>query len=247
MKRWIVGGGLWLRISRWWYGVGPAWPFVYRVPCIAGGSDGLPAQGSYLLMADEAGPTPSGFTEIAEVTNISGGGGTTERIDFTHLRSPNRRREYKPSFIDSGILSFTIQYIPDNASHIQLLAYLDSQEEFALREVFPDGNGWDYFGYIASAEKTGQDVGGKLQLNVTYQITGDIEFEGTGGLPATGATAGTPGTFTPSGSATPANLAAMTGIVASPATAWTTGQHVVLLDTTQAHWTGSAWAAGAAA
>jgi hypothetical protein len=225
-----------VRVRRWWYGVGLSRPFVYAVPYIAGGSDGLPAQGSYLLMADEPGLAPAGYSEIAEVTNISGGGGTTERIDFTHLRSPNRRREYKPSFIDSGILSFTIQYIPENASHVQLLAYLDSQEEFSLREVFPDGNGWDYFGYIASAEKTGQDVGGKLQLNVTYQITGDIEFEGTGAVLATGADAGTPGSFTPSGAVTPANFAAMTGIVANPATTWTTGQHVVLLDTTTAHW-----------
>src|SRR5215471_8172690 len=61
---------------------------------------------------------------------------------------------------------------------------------------------------------------------------------------ATGATAGTPGTFTPAGAQAPANLAAMTGLTASPATAWTTGQYVVLGDATSAHWTGTAWAAG---
>lgn len=63
-------------------------------------------------------------------------------------------------------------------------------------------------------------------------------------IPATGATAGTPGSFTPTGAATPANLAAMTGITASPATAWTTGQHVVLGDASHAHWVGAAWGAG---
>jgi hypothetical protein len=49
-----------------------------------------------------------------------------------------------------------------------------------MREVFPDATGWDYYGYIASVEKTGQDVGGKILLNVTYQITGAIDFTGTG-------------------------------------------------------------------
>jgi hypothetical protein len=65
-------------------------------------------------------------------------------------------------------------------------------------------------------------------------------------IPATGATAGAPGSFTPSGAEAPANLAAMTGITATPATAWTTGQHVVLGDASQAHWNATAWVVGAA-
>lgn len=66
----------------------------------------------------------------------------------------------------------------------------------------------------------------------------------TAGVAATGATAGAPGYFTPSGATTPANLAALTGITASPATAWTTGQYVITADLLAANWTGSAWAAG---
>lgn len=64
--------------------------------------------------------------------------------------------------------------------------------------------------------------------------------------PATGATAGTPGTFTPDGSTIPANLAALTGVTATPATAWTTGQSVVLGDTSDASWNGTVWVAGPA-
>ena len=64
--------------------------------------------------------------------------------------------------------------------------------------------------------------------------------------PATGATAGKPGTFTPAGTATPANLAALTGIVASPISPWASGQRVVLADSSTASWNGSAWVAGAA-
>jgi hypothetical protein len=63
---------------------------------------------------------------------------------------------------------------------------------------------------------------------------------------ATGATAGTPGTWTPAGAVVPANLAAMSGITASPATAWTTGQRMVLGDASLVHWSGTAWVVGAA-
>jgi Lambda phage tail tube protein, TTP len=206
-------------------------------------ADGLVAQGSYLLIETA---TPGSFVEIAEVTNISGGGGTAERIDFTHLRSPGRRREYKPSFIESGVLTWTVQYIPANASHIRLLALLDSGAEVPMREVFVDGSGWDYIGYMSGVEKTGQDVGGKVQLNCSYQITGAIDFTGVGAPAATGATAGSPGTYTPSGAALPANLAAMTGITATPATAWTSGQFVYMADGNKAHWSATAWVAGEA-
>lgn len=64
---------------------------------------------------------------------------------------------------------------------------------------------------------------------------------------ATGATAGVPGTFTPAGNGKVNNLAEMSGVTASPATAWTTGQRVLLNDGSEATWTGSAWAAGRAA
>lgn len=63
---------------------------------------------------------------------------------------------------------------------------------------------------------------------------------------ATGATAGSPGSFTPIGSSTPNNLALLDDVTASPTTAWTTGQYVLLGDNSRAHWNGSDWAAGAA-
>jgi hypothetical protein len=80
-------------------------------------------------------------------------------------------------------------------------------------------------------------------------VHGSLPNDGGGSTAATGATAGTPGTFTPGGSTPPANVAGMTGLTASPATAWTTGQYVqtgTAGAAGQAHWTGSAWASGPA-
>lgn len=63
-------------------------------------------------------------------------------------------------------------------------------------------------------------------------------------IPSTGATAGTPGTFTPPGSTPPDTLPEMSSIVASPLTAWTVGQYVVMTGGSRTHWSGSAWVAG---
>ena len=68
---------------------------------------------------------------------------------------------------------------------------------------------------------------------------------------ATGATAGIPGTWSPANSRLPSGVAEATswGVVATPQTAWTTGQFV---QTSTAGlpgritWTGSVWVGGAA-
>jgi hypothetical protein len=92
-----------------------------------------------------------------------------------------------------------------------------------------------------------------IKGGVTSAVTIDATFVANGAwtrssmVAATGATGITsPGTFTPPGAMAPANLAAMSGVTASPATAWTTGQYVVLGDGSQAHWNGTAWVAGVA-
>lgn len=69
----------------------------------------------------------------------------------------------------------------------------------------------------------------------------------------TGVQAGSPGDFLPAGSTHPATLAALKadGVVGDagtnkPTTAWTTGQHVLLGDASQAYWDGTEWLAGMA-
>lgn len=66
------------------------------------------------------------------------------------------------------------------------------------------------------------------------------------GVEATGATAGSPAEYTPAQSYGPEDLAGLSGVTASPATAWTAGQYVALRDGSTAHWSGTAWVAGIA-
>lgn len=66
------------------------------------------------------------------------------------------------------------------------------------------------------------------------------------GVPATSAVAGIPGTYLPANSYGRANFAAMTGLTASPTSAWTTGQRVIMRDGNPTYWNGTAWVAGIA-
>lgn len=70
-----------------------------------------------------------------------------------------------------------------------------------------------------------------------------VFYDSPGVANATSATAGTPGSFGPPGCETPGNLAAMAGVTAVPATAWTAGQYVAT-KTADVHWSGTAWVSG---
>lgn len=67
------------------------------------------------------------------------------------------------------------------------------------------------------------------------------------GTRSTTGVAGIPGTYTPSGSYSRTSFADLTvspTLIASPNTAWTTGQYILLGDGSKAHWNASAWVAG---
>ena len=70
-------------------------------------------------------------------------------------------------------------------------------------------------------------------------------FREKGGVLATGATAGARHVHA-AGSGVPLNLTAMGPVIASPLTAWTVGQHMVLGDASHCYWNGTAWATGEA-
>jgi hypothetical protein len=114
---------------------------------------------------------------------------------------------------------------------------------------------------IAQAGAFGGTPGQTLTASVTLNIQGypdikdatgaSIRPEG-GAVAITGVTEGTPATLQPTGAVAPANLAALKAHpvigdagTSAPTAAWTGGTYILLGDSSQAHWDGSAWLVGA--
>ena len=103
--------------------------------------------------------------------------------------------------------------------------------------------GWEGPAWLDASIKGG--VTSAVTIDATFVANG--AWTRTSQVAATGASGvSSPGSFTPAGAMAPANLAGMTGVTATPATAWTTGQYVQLGDGSKAHWDGAAWVAGVA-
>ncbi|MFI5840547.1 hypothetical protein ACIA8K_12645 [Catenuloplanes sp. NPDC051500] len=206
---------------------------------------------------------PVGHTSLEDVFGVTSEGG--EATTLGSLQNKSLRTKYSArqetltftvvQFDEDSLRLFYGQNAPTLPSGLIGVPQDPAPTQAAFLAVFIDGA--NYFAFYAPKSEifrnddlsisdteslAGLPLGVKpmaLGTNTwTYAVTP------LGGTPASGATAGAPGTFTPSGSATPANLAAMADVDASPTTAWTSGQYVILGDASNAYWNGTAWAAG---
>ncbi|MFE3589405.1 hypothetical protein ACFXOY_18010 [Streptomyces niveus] len=145
--------------------------------------------------------------------------------------------------LPSGLIGVPDDPIPTTCAF--LAVFVDGENHFGFYAPKAEIYRGDDLSFGDTETLAGMPLGVKPMVyganRWTYAITP------LGGPTATGATAGTPGVFTPSGSAAPYDLADLALVTASPATAWTTGQHVVLGDGSSASWDGDSWAEGAAA
>jgi hypothetical protein len=116
-----------------------------------------------------------------------------------------------------------------------------------------DGNAWGIGPYLVTRNLSGSAVA----LNTAIPTTRHLHLERVTvapptevcgatalGVPATSIVAGIPSTSLPANSYMPLNLAGLTGVTASPATNWTSGQYVLLRDGSTANWNGTTWVAG---
>ncbi|TCC19961.1 hypothetical protein [Kribbella sindirgiensis] len=221
----------------------------------------LPAD---LLNPEVGGWSNVGHTSLEDILSISSEGG--EATVLGTLQNRTLRTKYSAR---TETLAFTLQQFDANGLRLFYGANAPTlangmigvpnnpvPTEAAFLAVFVDGENvfafWapkaeiyraDDMSLADTESLAGLPLGVKpLQLGAnayTYAVT-------PLGIVATGATAGIPGTFTPAGAYAPVNLAAMTGVTASPTTAWTTGQYVTLSDGTKAHWDSDSWESGPA-
>lgn len=85
----------------------------------------------------DASLTTPAYVEVAEVINVTPGEASADRIDATHMQSPNRRREYISGLIDSGEASFEINWVPGSDTDVLLRDLFESGDSVNHRITFP--------------------------------------------------------------------------------------------------------------
>src|SRR5579872_1715581 len=71
-------------------------------------------------------PVLETFTAIKEVQTVAFSGSKVDIVDVTHAKSPNRRREYIATLIDSGELQFACNFIPGDTTQSTMQTTMDA-------------------------------------------------------------------------------------------------------------------------
>lgn len=121
------------------------------------------------------GTSNESFTTVLEVVNISGPGETLELIDATHMESPSSYREYIPSLLDSGEITFDVNFLPNSTTQNVLRTDLTGRAKSNWQLVFTDSNTttYSFAAYVTSHEPSAQ-IDDKLSASITLKVTGPV-------------------------------------------------------------------------
>jgi len=129
------------------------------------------SQGTQLKMGD--GATVEVFETIAEVADIGGPSFSRDSIDTTNHDSPGGYKEGLPGLRDGGEVTFSINFMPENETHIAAIAQFDDDEVHNWQLVYPitPAKQWNFKGYITKFD-TKAPVGDKLSADMTVKVSG---------------------------------------------------------------------------
>jgi len=140
---------------------------------------GVAALGIVVQFGTTTGTTTS--ATLANVTNVSGMDSDAEEIDVTAHDSSGAYREFVPSFIDAGEVSFDINFDPRNATHRATsggILWLRDQRIIAPFKIKFPGTPTDsvsFMGFVKSVPFDGP-FDDKLSATVTVRVSGSATW-----------------------------------------------------------------------
>lgn len=137
-------------------------------------SNAMKSFGTLLQVGD--GSTPESFATVAEVRDITPIGVNSDTEEVTHMSSPGGYKEYLPTLLDAGEVSFEVNWDPVAATHGYATGLLKDAEDQVLRNfqlLLPDPatTTWAFSAYV-TAVKPKTTVGGVLRSDITLRPTG---------------------------------------------------------------------------
>jgi hypothetical protein len=113
------------------------------------------------------------YTEIAEVTNSTPPDDQTDDVEVTHMKSPNRTKEYIPGLTDLGTCQVDMNWIPSSATDLFIIAWKASGLRRSVKFVYPNGATDTFAAYPKGYSKT-TPIGDKMASSVTLKVAGAV-------------------------------------------------------------------------
>jgi hypothetical protein len=119
----------------------------------------------------------SSLVELGEVRSFSLPSDEADEHEVTHLKSPDRRKEYIQGMIDGGEVTAQLNYVPGSATDVLLVAALDAGDTRAVRFIIPDQTGTAVWQITTSAfvrryAPENVEPNAPITASLTLRITG---------------------------------------------------------------------------
>lgn len=119
--------------------------------------------------------------ELVQVVSFGLPENTTERVETTHLKSPNRRREYTSGLVDGGEVEVVLNFRPGSDTDQLIEDAQAAGDERAVRFVVPHLGepAWTYdtTAIVTSYTRGNVNAEGKMEATVTLAISGAVTSE----------------------------------------------------------------------
>lgn len=129
--------------------------------------------------------TEANLVELTDVRDVSFPQIETDEHEVTHLKSPNRFKEYIPGLKDGGEFTATFNYDIGGATDLLLVAATGDTVR-RVRIVIPDDSGtgaadgnWTFPAFVKRYAPDSMEANAPITATATFRVAGAIE-QGTG-------------------------------------------------------------------
>lgn len=130
--------------------------------------------GEVWLSSDD---NPANYFELVEVVEFDVPDDQADEAEVTHLKSPDKRKEFIRTLLDGGTVAVILNYVPLGATNTRIVAAKEAGDVRAVMFTIPDAAGVPEYKYetfcFVKGHKPGKlTAGGKIDATLTLRITG---------------------------------------------------------------------------
>ena len=119
---------------------------------------------------------PADLTELKQVKSFTLPQDQVEQVEITHLKSPNRRREYAPGMIEGGEFEVVLNYRAGSSTDQLVAAALIAGDTRSFKAVIPERGvaAWEIQGdcIVTGHDRGDVTPGDAMEAKLTLKITG---------------------------------------------------------------------------
>ncbi|ODA67673.1 hypothetical protein A7A08_01708 [Methyloligella halotolerans] len=130
-------------------------------------SEALIGYGNLYEVSEDDGDT---WFTVGETVDITPPEMSVGEEEVTHTQSPDSTREFIPTLIDPGSMSFGINWIPGNPTEVKIVGWKVQRKKLMHRVTYPNGVVWTWKGHFASFAPTAPNEG-KLAADVSVRCS----------------------------------------------------------------------------